>query len=279
MAPRGGCPARTGVPRRQPSASSAGSARGRDIRRESIARAPGERRRGRAGGGGVERRQRSSGVPAGYRASSAGKAWTRQASRLALHRASGGCRQMRSRGGRIAIAQRTRTLAGPAVMPLGSGRPAAHCCRRLFAPQTQRAGAARPPHFRAVATNERRHRRTRSKRAWTSGAQGLCYDRAARTCGPHFERRSEKMPNIRQQEKRVRIAARQRLENLRYRSTIKTLVRRLQAAVADGDAEAVAVQHRALVRTIDKAAARGAIHRNTAARRKAQAARIVSGAS
>jgi len=40
------------------------------------------------------------------------------------------------------------------------------------------------------------------------------------------------VPNIRQQEKRVRIAARQRLENLRYRSTIKTLARRLDDAVA-----------------------------------------------
>ncbi len=87
------------------------------------------------------------------------------------------------------------------------------------------------------------------------------------------------MPNIKQQEKRVRIAARQRLENLRYRSTIKTLTKRLQAAVAEGDPETVAAEERALVRMIDKAAARGAIHRNTAARRKAQAARIAAGAS
>src|SRR5581483_4352481 len=136
-----------------------------------------------------------------------------------------------------------------------------------------------PAPLPSSGTNERRHRRTRSRRAWTGGAQGLCYDRAARICGLHFERRSEKMPNIKQQEKRVRIAARQRLENLRYRSTIKTLVRRLQAAVADGNAETVAAEERALVRMIDKAAARGAIHRNTAARRKAQAARIASGAS
>ena len=87
------------------------------------------------------------------------------------------------------------------------------------------------------------------------------------------------MPNIKQQRKRVRIAARQRLENLRYRSTVKTLTRRLKAAVADGDAEKVAAEHRELVRTIDKAAAKGALHRNTAARKKAQAARLASGPS
>ena len=85
------------------------------------------------------------------------------------------------------------------------------------------------------------------------------------------------MPNIRQQEKRVRIAARQRLENLRYRSTVKTLTKRLQDAVADADADRISAEHRELVRTIDKAAARGALHKNTAARKKAQAARLLSG--
>jgi small subunit ribosomal protein S20 len=86
------------------------------------------------------------------------------------------------------------------------------------------------------------------------------------------------MANIKQQKKRVGIASRQRLENLRYRSTIKTLAKRLETAVADGDAATVAAEHTQLVRTIDRAAARGALHTNTAARKKSQAARIVSGA-
>jgi small subunit ribosomal protein S20 len=85
------------------------------------------------------------------------------------------------------------------------------------------------------------------------------------------------VPNIRQQEKRVRTAARQRLENLRYRSTIKTLAKRLEAAVAQGDPETIASEHGALVRTIDKAASRGAIHKNAAARKKSQAARVAAG--
>ena len=85
------------------------------------------------------------------------------------------------------------------------------------------------------------------------------------------------MPNIQQQKKRVRIAARQRLENLRYRSTIKTLAKRLERAVEDDDADRVASEHRELVRTIDKAAAHGALHRNTAARKKSQASRLVAG--
>jgi small subunit ribosomal protein S20 len=85
------------------------------------------------------------------------------------------------------------------------------------------------------------------------------------------------MPNIRQQEKRVRVAARQRLENLRYRSSVKTLTKRLETAATDGDAERVAAEHLELVRTIDKAAAHGAMHKNTAARKKARAARIAAG--
>lgn len=85
------------------------------------------------------------------------------------------------------------------------------------------------------------------------------------------------MPNIKQQKKRVRIAARQRSENLRYRSTVKTLTRRLRDAVADGDAERAAAAHDELVRWLDKAAAKGALHANTAARKKSQAARLAAG--
>ncbi len=85
------------------------------------------------------------------------------------------------------------------------------------------------------------------------------------------------MPNLKQQEKRVRVAARQRAENLRYRSTVKTLAKRLQAAVEAGDAELIASEHRALGRCVARAATRGAIHANTAARKKAQAARLVAG--
>ena len=85
------------------------------------------------------------------------------------------------------------------------------------------------------------------------------------------------MPNIKQQKKRVRTAAQQRLENLRYISTVKTFTRRLRTAVEEGDKARIAEEHRALVRWVDKAAAHGALHRNAAARKKAQADRLVSG--
>jgi len=87
------------------------------------------------------------------------------------------------------------------------------------------------------------------------------------------------MPNIEQQKKRVRTSERERAENIRFRSTVKTLTKRLAAAVEEGDADKVAAEHRALVRMVDKAASQGALHANTAARKKAQAARLVVGSA
>jgi small subunit ribosomal protein S20 len=85
------------------------------------------------------------------------------------------------------------------------------------------------------------------------------------------------MPNIKQQKKRVRIASEERLENLRYRSQVKTLTKRLATAAEDGDAATVEQEHRSLVKLIDRAVSRGALHRNTAARKKSQAAKLAAG--
>ena len=85
------------------------------------------------------------------------------------------------------------------------------------------------------------------------------------------------MPNIKQQKKRVRIASEERLENLRYRSTIKTLTKRLAAVVEEADASEIDTTHRSLAHLIDRAVARGALHRNTGARKKSQAARLAAG--
>jgi small subunit ribosomal protein S20 len=84
------------------------------------------------------------------------------------------------------------------------------------------------------------------------------------------------MPNIQQQKKRVRTSERERAENIRFRSTVKTLTKRLATAVEEGDTDKVAAEYRALVRMVDKAASQGALHANTAARKKAQAARLVA---
>jgi small subunit ribosomal protein S20 len=85
------------------------------------------------------------------------------------------------------------------------------------------------------------------------------------------------MANIKSQKKRIVRAERERLENRRYTSKIKTYFRRLERAVADGDGAQADTEHRELVQTIDKAVKRGALHRNAGARKKSRAARLRQG--
>jgi small subunit ribosomal protein S20 len=84
------------------------------------------------------------------------------------------------------------------------------------------------------------------------------------------------MANIHSQKKRILRAERERLENRHYTSAIKTYFRRLQAAVQAGEGERAQAEHRELVSTIDKAVKRGALHRNTGARKKSQAAKVLA---
>jgi small subunit ribosomal protein S20 len=87
------------------------------------------------------------------------------------------------------------------------------------------------------------------------------------------------MANIHSQKKRILRAERERLENRRYTSAIKTYFRRLEHAVAEGETDSADAEHRQLVKTIDKAVKRGAIHRNNGAHKKSRAARLRSSAS
>jgi small subunit ribosomal protein S20 len=85
------------------------------------------------------------------------------------------------------------------------------------------------------------------------------------------------MANIHSQKKRILRSERERLENRRYTSTIRTYFRRLEAAVAEGDDAKSDSEFKALISTIDKAVKRGALHRNTGARKKARATRLRAG--
>lgn len=84
------------------------------------------------------------------------------------------------------------------------------------------------------------------------------------------------MANIHSQKKRILRAERERLENRRYTSAIKTYFRRVEEAVEKGDADTAAADARQLTSLIDKAAKRGALHRNTAARKKSRVARLLA---
>jgi small subunit ribosomal protein S20 len=84
------------------------------------------------------------------------------------------------------------------------------------------------------------------------------------------------MANIASQKKRILRSERERTENRLLTSTVKTYFRRLEAAVEAGDTAKVETEHKTLVSKIDKAVQKGAMHKNTGARKKSRAARIVA---
>ena len=86
------------------------------------------------------------------------------------------------------------------------------------------------------------------------------------------------MANIASQKKRILRTERERVENRRLTSVVKTRFRRLESAAEAGDQETTDAEHKALVSTIDKAIQKGAMHANTGARKKSRASRIRSGA-
>jgi small subunit ribosomal protein S20 len=85
------------------------------------------------------------------------------------------------------------------------------------------------------------------------------------------------MANIKSQIKRNNRSERERIENRRYTSQVKTYFRRLETAVTEGNDETIATEHRKLVSLIDKSVKRGALHANTGARKKARAERLRRG--
>ena len=85
-----------------------------------------------------------------------------------------------------------------------------------------------------------------------------------------------RMANIRSQIKRIHRSERERLENRRARSAVKTHFRRLEHTLDTGNSSAVADEHRELVSRIDKAVQKGALHPNNGARKKSRAARLVT---
>jgi small subunit ribosomal protein S20 len=86
------------------------------------------------------------------------------------------------------------------------------------------------------------------------------------------------MANIASQKKRIERALRERDENRRYTSRVKTYFHRLETAVAAGDDAAADTEYAGLVQTIDKAVKSGALHRNNGAHKKSRAARVRRGA-
>ena len=78
------------------------------------------------------------------------------------------------------------------------------------------------------------------------------------------------MPNIKSAKKRVKVIETKTLQNKMFRTQLKTDIKKYEAAVAAGDVELAQATYKAATKKIDKAAVRGIIHKNAAARKKSQ---------
>ena len=78
------------------------------------------------------------------------------------------------------------------------------------------------------------------------------------------------MPNIKSAKKRVLVSEKKALENKMFKSAFKTIVKKFEAAVEAGDAKTAQELYVTVIKTTDKAAAKGIIHKTTAARKKSR---------
>ena len=83
------------------------------------------------------------------------------------------------------------------------------------------------------------------------------------------------MPNIKSAIKRVKVAAKKTAANKIKKSEIRTAVKKTKAAVASS-VEGAADMVKSTQATLDKAVAKGYLHKNTVARKKSRLAKAVN---
>lgn len=84
------------------------------------------------------------------------------------------------------------------------------------------------------------------------------------------------MANTKSAKKDLRRSTKRRLANIATKSALKTYIKKVKTASNTGDAENVKVALIGAVKALDKAAQKGVIHKNQAARRKSRAAKAAN---
>lgn len=84
------------------------------------------------------------------------------------------------------------------------------------------------------------------------------------------------MANIRSAEKRNRQAQKRRTRNVQVRTGLKSAVKKAREAVAHGEPATAKQAVQAALQTLDRAASKGIIHKNAAARRISRLAKAAS---
>jgi len=85
------------------------------------------------------------------------------------------------------------------------------------------------------------------------------------------------LANIKSAKKRVLVSKRNYDRNKAIKSSVKTAIKKVEAAVAAADKEAAAAALLEATATIDKAAKRGVYHKNNASRKVSRLAKAVNG--
>ncbi len=85
------------------------------------------------------------------------------------------------------------------------------------------------------------------------------------------------MANIKSAKKRVLVAKRNYDKNKAVKSSVKTAIKKVEAAAAAGDKSAAQAELLAATATIDKAAKKGVYHKNNASRKVSRLAKLVNG--
>ena len=78
------------------------------------------------------------------------------------------------------------------------------------------------------------------------------------------------LPNIKSAKKRVKVTQTKTLQNQMFKTSFKTILKKFEKAVEDGDKAAAEVAYKNAVSKIDKAVAKNILHVNAAARKKSQ---------
>jgi small subunit ribosomal protein S20 len=87
------------------------------------------------------------------------------------------------------------------------------------------------------------------------------------------------MANIKSQIKRNKQNEKRGERNKAVRTALKTSTKKVRSAVDAGDAEEATARQREAARALDKAVAKGIVHKRTAARRKSRLAKAASSAA
>lgn len=86
------------------------------------------------------------------------------------------------------------------------------------------------------------------------------------------------MPNIKSAIKRVKVNEKKNLRNRMIKSSLKTTIKKFDAAVAEEPTQAQALLN-ASFSVLDKAVAKGVVHKNAASRKKARLAKRLAKAA